>query len=146
MDSADGREAHAGILVVEALQDGDREELVLAAGAEALVLLDLGVVAEQRAGLRPDLRVGELEDVVDAYTKRGVTIEIGDEVGTDALLASIEKIPALKEAAVKLCAAMDLAPDDPAHVAGAAEFVLEALYVSDRLSKYLYQGKTVFKR
>ena len=36
--------------------------------------------------------------------------------------------------------------EDPAHLVAAAEFLLEALYVNDRLSKYAVRGRTVFKR
>ncbi|MFQ5590460.1 MAG: magnesium chelatase [Phycisphaerae bacterium] len=90
--------------------------------------------------------ISELEDVVDAFTDGTTTIEIGDDVPTAELLAGVEKLPALKNKAVDLCAAVKHPEDDSAHVAAAAEFILEALYVNNRLSKYAYRGRTYFKR
>jgi hypothetical protein len=42
--------------------------------------------------------------------------------------------------------AADLDFNDSALLASAGEFVLEALHVNDRLSKYAYQGRTFYKR
>ena len=91
-------------------------------------------------------QVAELEEVLDVFTDRSVSVEIGDEVSTEDFVAGLEKMPVLKKAAVKLCGLSDQPADDPAHLAAAAEFILEALFVNDRLSKYAYQGKTFFKR
>jgi magnesium chelatase subunit I len=90
--------------------------------------------------------VGELETVVEAFADRGTKLETGDDVSTRTFVQSIEKIGGLKKAAVKLCVAMKLPFEDDAPLAAAAEFILEALYVNNRLSKYAVQGKTVFKR
>ncbi len=91
-------------------------------------------------------QISEFEDVVDAFTDRTTTIEIGDEVSTDDLVAGVEKIPALKKRAAQLCAAAKHPHDESAYIAAAAEFILEALYVNNRLSKYAYHGRTYFKR
>ena len=90
--------------------------------------------------------ISELEGVIDAFTDKTTVIEIGDEVPTADLAASIEKIPPLKKAAVKLCAAAEQPFEDSAYLVAAAEFILEALYVGNRLSKYAYHGRTYFKR
>ena len=87
-----------------------------------------------------------MEEVVDAFSERVRTVEIGDEVSTKQLAASVEKIPPLKQAAVKLCANAQQPTDDPAYLAAAAELLLDALYVNNRLSKYAFHGKTFFKR
>ncbi len=100
----------------------------------------LGAVFEQYG------QIGKLEEVIDAFADRTMTIEIGDEVPTGDLLACVEKIPALKETAVKLCTTAGQPSEDAAHLAAAAEFILEALYVNNRLSKYAYHGRTYFKR
>ena len=90
--------------------------------------------------------VGELECVVDGFKDNKTSIEIGDELPTNQLLCSVDALPGLKKATAKLCAAMELDPRDPAQVAAVVEFILEALYVNDRLSKYACRGKIRFKR
>jgi magnesium chelatase subunit I len=91
-------------------------------------------------------QLSELEAVVDAFTGKNKSIEIGDEVSTKKLAGDIAEIPALKKAAAKLCIAAKQPAKDRAYLAAAAEFVLEALYVNNRLSKYAYHGRTYFKR
>ena len=91
-------------------------------------------------------RLSALEAVIDRFGDEGVAIEVGDELSTSALLSTVEGQPALKSAAAKLCETAGLPAEDPAHLVAAAEFILEALYVNDRLSKYAYRGRTVFKR
>ena len=90
--------------------------------------------------------LAELEDVVRAFADRSVTVGIGDEVSTAEVVETTAGIPALRTAAAKLCAGAGYPPEQPAHLAAAAEFVLEALYVNNRLSKYAYQGRMLFKR
>ena len=122
-------------------------ELMLADDERAEDKLITSITGEAvKAAFEDYGQVAELEEVVDAYTNGELTIEVGDDVSTADLVRAIEKVPALKKAAAKLCVAADEPVDDPAHLAAAAEFVLEALYVNDRLSKYAYQGRTVFKR
>jgi hypothetical protein len=41
---------------------------------------------------------------------------------------------------------MELDGGDPATLASVGEFLLEGLYVNNRLSKYSARGKTFFKR
>jgi magnesium chelatase subunit I len=91
-------------------------------------------------------QVSDLEEVVDAFADRSTTVQIGDEVSTKELVSTVESIPVLKEAVVKLCRLAEIPADNAAYLASAAEFVLEALYVNNRLSKYAYHGKTFFKR
>ena len=91
-------------------------------------------------------RVGELDAVVDAFANGRAAIESGDDVSTSDFVRTIDRFPALKKAAAKLCVNLDLPFEDEAHLAAAAEFVLEALYVNNRLSKYAYHGKRGYKR
>jgi len=90
-------------------------------------------------------KLGEMEGVIQSFTDKTMSIEIGDDVSTEELLASANKIGPLRKAAAKFCSTVS-APDQPAHLAAAAEFLLEALYVNNRLSKYAYHGRTYFKR
>ena len=91
-------------------------------------------------------KASELEELVESFRDREAAFEIGDEVSTEDLVAAVEKTPPLKKAAVKLCVAAEQPFDEPPYLAAAAEFVLEALYVNNRLSKYAYHGRTYFKR
>jgi magnesium chelatase subunit I len=91
-------------------------------------------------------QIAELEGVIEAFAGKIRTIEIGDDVSTKALVGRLEEVPALKKAATKLCTTVEHAPKEPAYLGAAAEFILEALYVNDRLSKYAYHGKKFFKR
>lgn len=122
-------------------------ELMLADDERAEDTLITSMTGEAVSAVFEDYgQLAELEGVVDAFTDRTARIEIGDEVSTKELLAGVEKIPALKQAAVKLCAAAKQPTDDGAYLAAGAEFILEALYVNNRLSKYAYHGRTCFKR
>jgi magnesium chelatase subunit I len=49
-------------------------------------------------------------------------------------------------AAAKLARELELDANDPAALACSGEFLLEGLYVNNRLSKYNARGKTFFKR
>ena len=53
---------------------------------------------------------------------------------------------AFPQSATKLAREMELDSNDPATLAAVGEFILEGLYVNNRLSKYNARGKTFFKR
>ncbi len=91
-------------------------------------------------------KLSELEGVVDAFSNGRATIEIGDDVPTGDLVESIERFPDLKKAAAGLCVGIDDPLEKDAHLAAAAEFILEALYVNNRLTKYAYHGRRGYKR
>lgn len=88
----------------------------------------------------------EHEGIVAQFADGKVGIEIGDDVCGDDLVEAIRRIKGLREAAADICVHNDRAPEDSANLASAAEFVLEALYVSNRLTKYAYHGRTFYKR
>ena len=90
--------------------------------------------------------VEELEGVVEFFADRDKAIQIGDEISTADLLKQVNDAPSLKKASVRLCVEVDMPFEEDAVLASAAEFVLETLYVQNRLSKYAYHGKTIFKR
>ncbi len=91
-------------------------------------------------------KVSALESVVENFAGGKVNLEVGDEVCTKDLIAAMDRLGGLREAALAVCVKAGESADDPARLAAAAEFVLEALHVNNRLSKYAYQGRTVFKR
>ncbi len=122
-------------------------ELMLADDEQAEDKLVASIAGEAVKTVFEDYgQITELDDVVAAFSDDEATIELGDEVSTAELAERLEKIAPLKKAAVKLCAELDAPFEEPAHVAAAAEFILEALYVHNRLSKYAYHGKTYIKR
>ncbi len=87
----------------------------------------------------------ELETIVQQFSDGKTHIEIGDDVPGSDLAAAIENIKGLKPVAERICIALER-PTDPPNLASAAEFVLESLYVSNRLTKYAYHGQTFYKR
>ena len=91
-------------------------------------------------------RMNALESIVDGFAGGKTTFEVGDEVKTADLVTAMDRLPGLREAAKELCVQAGESPEDAARLACAAEFVLEALHVNNRLSKYAYQGRMMFKR
>jgi magnesium chelatase subunit I len=122
-------------------------ELMLADDEKSEDKLIASIVGEAVKAVFEDFgSVSELEAVVGAFGDKSSTFETGDAVSTRDLVATIERFPALKQAAVKVCVEAKQLFEKDAYLAAAAEFVLEALYVNNRLSKYAYQGRTRFKR
>jgi magnesium chelatase subunit I len=97
----------------------------------------------------------DLEPVVAQFSGARVKIEIGDDVPAVDVVASAETIDGLLAAARNVCRQAESetsgtvgekSETDPAHLASAIEFVLEALHVNDKLSKYEYQQRTYYKQ
>lgn len=87
-----------------------------------------------------------LEGIVAAFSDRKATLEVGDEIASDNLADAMNKIEGLKSAAAGVCRHNDLSPEDASNLASAAEFILEALYVTNRVTKYAHHGRTYYKR
>lgn len=122
-------------------------ELMLAENEEAedkLISALLGEAVKNVAAQYLD--VEELESVVQQFQGGKTNIEIGDDVAAADLVASAEKVRGLSRASKAVCDKADLPSDDNAALASAAEFILESLYVNNRLSKYTYHGNTFYKR
>ena len=92
------------------------------------------------------LELDTLEPIIQQFQAGKVNVEIGDDLRADQIVKSAGAIRDLLKTAKKLCTDAGLSADDPAAQASAAEFILEALYVNDRLSKYIYRGSTFYKR
>ena len=58
----------------------------------------------------------------------------------------MKAVDGLPEAAREVCKRMNLDAKDDQLLAAAGEFVLEGLYVNNRLSKFDNDGKAFFKR
>lgn len=78
--------------------------------------------------------VDEFEAISDQFDD-GLRLTLGDDVAADAVIASMKHVEGLHEAAIDMAQRLDVDPDDPQMLAAAGEFVLEALYVHNRLTK-----------
>jgi magnesium chelatase subunit I len=88
----------------------------------------------------------DAHDVITDQFKGNLTFPAGDYLGAEEFVANMKAIKGLPAAAAKLAKEMELNADDPAILASVGEFLLEGLYVNNRLSKYNARGKTFFKR
>jgi hypothetical protein len=85
-------------------------------------------------------------DEIAMQFKGGVTLQVGDDVPTAVMLENYSHIKGLKQAAADLARELQLDPKDPAAIVSAGEFILESLYVNNRLSKANIRGKTFFRK
>lgn len=91
------------------------------------------------------VEVRELEGVVAQFAGGKVNIEVGDDVPADAVLEHARAIKGLLPAAEVVCRQAG-GGESPLHLAGAVEFVLEALHVHDKLSKYTFRERTYYRK
>jgi magnesium chelatase subunit I len=89
--------------------------------------------------------VEEYETIAEQF-KGNLTFPAGDDLSADEFVANMKAIKGLHHGAVGLAKEMNLDDGDNAIVASLGEFLLEALYVNNRLSKYNAKGKTYFKK
>ncbi|HWE03120.1 MAG TPA: sigma 54-interacting transcriptional regulator [Tepidisphaeraceae bacterium] len=88
-------------------------------------------------------------DAHDAITEQfrgNLTFPAGDDLSADEFVANMKAIKSLPQPANALARELGLDPSDPAALATAGEFLLEGLYVNNRLSKFNAKGKTFFKK
>lgn len=122
-------------------------ELMLAEGDEAEDKLVAALVGEAIKDVCSEyIPLDDLDPVVEQFQGTKLSVELGDDVPSSQIVKLVDSMPELKKAAVKLCNACDLKFEEPAHLACAAELVLETLYVNNRLSKYAYRGHVCYKR
>ncbi|HOA74738.1 MAG TPA: sigma 54-interacting transcriptional regulator [Phycisphaerae bacterium] len=122
-------------------------ELMLAEdeqGEDKLITALLGEAVKNVAAKYVD--VDELDAIVQQFQGGKTNVEIGDDIASEDLVASAEKVRGLIRESRAVCAKAGLPADEPAALASAAEFILESLYVNNRLSKYTYRGNTFYKR
>jgi len=121
-------------------------ELMLAEGDSAEDQLIASLTGE--AVKNVFARYGDVNefDALAMEFKGGLTLQVGDEVPTATLLENYAHVKGLKSQAAKLAAGLGLNPADPAALVSAGEFLLEALYVNNRLSKASVKGKTFFRK
>jgi magnesium chelatase subunit I len=87
----------------------------------------------------------EYETITEQF-KGNLTFPAGDDLPAEEFVANMKAVKSLSQSATKLAKDLDLDPADPAVLAAVGEFLLEGLYVNNRLSKYNSRGKTFFKK
>jgi magnesium chelatase subunit I len=78
--------------------------------------------------------------------KGNLTFPAGDDLPADEFVANMKAVKGLSQAAASLAKEMKLDGGDSATLASVGEFLLEGLYVNNRLSKFNSKGKTFFKK
>src|SRR5205823_8241096 len=79
--------------------------------------------------------VSEHEMIAEQF-KGNLTFPAGDDLSAAEFVANMKAIKGLTQAAQKVARELELDTNDEAILASAGEFVLEALYVNNRLSKF----------
>jgi magnesium chelatase subunit I len=85
-------------------------------------------------------------DEITTQFKNGITLQVGDDVPTSTMLENFAHIEGLRPAAFELTRELGMDHKDPSSIVSAGEFLLEGLYVNNRLSKGLIRGKLVFRK
>lgn len=89
--------------------------------------------------------VDEFEAVSDEFSN-GLKLTLGDEVSAVEQVAGLKLVEGLYDAAVEIARRLDLNCEDPQHIASAGEFLLEAMYVHNRLSKVVSSSGSRYSR
>jgi magnesium chelatase subunit I len=89
--------------------------------------------------------VAEYEQIIEQF-KGNLTFPAGDDLSAEEFAANMKEIKGLTQGATKLAREMELDSNDPAILASCGEFLLEALYVNNRLSKFNNRGKRFFRK
>ena len=106
----------------------------------ASVAADVVLVQEHRVA-----DVGDYEAIVENFQKN-VTFPGGDEIPAKEFVANMQVLKPLPKLAAKLAPELEMSANDDGDLASVGEFVLEGLYVNNRLSKFNRGGKSFFKR
>lgn len=122
-------------------------ELMLAEDEQAEDKLITALIGEAVKNIAGEyLELENLESLVEQFRGGKTNIEVGDDVPAALLIDSARPIRGLISAAQDLCRKCELNPDRPELLASTVEFVLETLYVNNRLTKYAYRNRTFYKR
>lgn len=87
----------------------------------------------------------DFEPITEQF-KGNLTFPAGDDLSAAEFVSNMNAIRQLPQLATKLAREMELDANDPATLASVGEFILEGLYVNNRLSKYNSRGRTFFKK
>jgi magnesium chelatase subunit I len=87
----------------------------------------------------------DFESITEQF-KGNLTFPAGDDLSAEEFVANLRTLKPLEKSATNLTKSLSLDASDPAMLACVGEFLLEGLYVNNRLSKYNSRGKTFFRR
>lgn len=87
----------------------------------------------------------DYEQITEQF-KGNLTFPAGDDLSAEEFVANMKAVKGLAPLAGTLAKEMTLDASDSAVLAAVGEFLLEGLYVNNRLSKYNGKGKTFFKK
>lgn len=90
-------------------------------------------------------RIEQYQSIMDQF-KGNLTFPAGDDLPAEEVAANIRALKPLAQGTTSLASDLEVDASDPAVFACVGEFLLEGLYVNDRLSKYNSKGKTFFKK
>lgn len=122
-------------------------ELMLADDEKAEDKLIIALVGEAiKSVFSNHTDADELESIINEFVGGEANVETGDDLSAKELVASASRVKGLLDSARDLCTRLERNAEDEDELAAAVEFVLEGLFVHDRLTKYAYRGKTLFKR
>ncbi len=89
--------------------------------------------------------VGDYEQLGMQFDQ-GLRLTVGDTASAAELVAGMKHVEGLTHAATEIANALELDASDPGMLASAGEFLLEALYVHNRLSKHAALGGSAYGR
>ncbi len=104
------------------------------------------IVGEAVKNVFNRLTDGEEYEQITQQFQGNLTFPAGDDITAEEFVANMKLVKGLPQAAATLARQLELDGNDPATLASVGEFILEGLYVNNRLSKYNAKGKTFFKR
>jgi len=87
----------------------------------------------------------DFENIIEQFAGN-LTFPAGDELSADEFVSNLKALKPVEKAAHAFAKSLELNPGDPAMLACVGEFLLEGLYVNNRLSKYNTKGKTFFRK
>ena len=87
----------------------------------------------------------DFEEVIEQF-QGNLSFPADDELPAREFVSNMKAVDGLAKGAKQVARALSLDPDDPQALAAAGEFLLEGLYVHNRLSKFDGEGKSFFKR
>ena len=87
----------------------------------------------------------DYENITEQF-RGNLTFPSGDDLAADEFVANMKAVKGLHPSATALAKEMKLDGGDVATLASVGEFLLEGLYVNNRLSKFNTKGKTFFKK
>jgi magnesium chelatase subunit I len=85
------------------------------------------------------------ETVIEQFAQK-MSFPGGDEIPADEYVANMDNVRQLPKLATQLAMELGLDPKNNQSLASVGEFILEGLYVNNRLSKFTRDGKPFFRK